>query len=80
MEQKLFRKGQQTIIGLILLGVMVITLSAFTPTINSFVGTAAGNMTSGGYGEASLVVRLIPLFMWLGLIITIFIFTQPSYQ
>ena len=70
------KKGQQTIIGLILLVVMIFVLSALTPVIISFTNTAAGNLSEGGHGEAAVIVGLVPLFIWISLIVTIFIFTQ----
>lgn len=70
------KQAQMTMIGLILLVVSIIALSAMTPVINTFTGTAAGNLTAGGHADAAVVVNLIPLFLWLGLVITVFIYTQ----
>lgn len=70
------KQAQMTMIGLILLVVSIIALSAMTPVINSFTSTAAGNLTAQGHGDAAVIVNLIPLFLWLGLVITIFIYTQ----
>ena len=60
-------------IGLVMLFVMFLTLAVLTPTINQYSQTAAGNLTDNA---AAVVVRMIPLFMWLGFVITIFIYTQ----
>jgi hypothetical protein len=70
------KEGQLTMVGLILLVVSVITLAALMPVLNIFIGTAAGNATEAGHGDAGIIINLIPLFLWLGLIITIFVYTQ----
>ena len=72
------KKAQQTIIGLILIAMMVIILSIFTPIIGNFVLQAAGNLTVMGFSDAAIVSRLIMLFMWIGLVITIFVYTQVT--
>ena len=79
MKSKLLAsvKAQQTIPGLIFVFAMLLTLGALTPTIIQISSTTAGNLSASGNGAAATVVGLVPLFLWLMFVITIFVYAQP---
>ncbi len=73
------KKGQQTIIGLALIFAGVVVLMALLPFMNNEVEKAAGNLSEAGAEPGAIIlVRLIPLFIVLSFIITIFAFTTTQ--
>ena len=69
------KKGQMTIIGLILVAIMVIVLSYLMPVITEAI--SSGKNTTGISSSTSMLMDLIPGMFVLGIIITIFIYAMP---
>lgn len=67
------KKGQtQLLSGLVIAFAAVIFLMALLPTINSQIEVSAGNLTEQGADSGTTtIMRLIPLFMILALIIAV---------
>lgn len=72
------KKAQLTINAVLALFVIVVLLGSLNNVFISFVTTAAGNLTAAGFSDAALITNLIPLFIWLGVVISIFVLTQQS--
>lgn len=66
-------KAQMSIIGLIMVVVMLIVFSVFAPIIVDTVENTS-NYTDSSTG---LLLNMIPLFLVLGIIMTIFIYVVP---
>lgn len=69
------KKGQMTIIGLILVAIMVIVLSYLMPVITEAIGS--GKNSTGLSTSTQMLMDLIPGMFILGIIITIFIYAMP---
>ncbi len=73
-------KGQFTVIGLVMIFVSLLVLSALYPTIMVFIDAAKACATS----SADLVFDIIPLLLPLAIVISIIIYAtaqrqQPQY-
>jgi len=64
------KKGQMTVIGIVMLVVSLIVLGAFLPIITETINTAGGCVT----GNALSVLQLIPFMFVLALFISIVIY------
>ena len=69
------RKAQMTIIGVLLVFILVVILANLMPTILDQI--AIGKNASGIGTSTKALMDLIPLFFWLGVIITLFIYVVP---
>lgn len=69
------KKGQLSIINIIFYLILVFIMAIASGVINEFLTTAA---TAANYSGLTLtLVQLIVPFMWLGLIITFFLYVVP---
>jgi hypothetical protein len=69
------KKGQMTIIGIILVAIMIIVISYLMPVISEAI--SSGKNTSGLSTSTTMLMDLIPGMLILGIIITIFIYAMP---
>jgi len=70
------KKAQLTIVGLILVFIMIIVIANFMPTINQQISLSKNN-TPNLSTSTEAFMDLIPMFLWLSIIITLFIFAVP---
>lgn len=68
------KKGQFTIIGIILVFISLVTFLALEPALSEVIDDA--NMT----GSAGLMADLFPFFFLAGILITLLMYTQPGRQ
>ncbi len=64
-------KGQLTIIGLFLLYLTLLTLSAMMPNMLTVINTLAVNLTANGYTTEASLIRLYPMDLILTLLSTV---------
>lgn len=69
-------KGQMTIIGILTIFITLIVFSAIMPSMN----TAIANATAHTDETADLMLNLIPLFIVIAIIMSIFTYAKPYFQ
>lgn len=71
MMQKGFvgKKGQQIIIGLVMMGLAAIIYAVFLPVMNGFLDIAIANATTRGETSQALLISLVPLLGWFVIVI-----------
>lgn len=68
------KKGQLSIIGIVLIFATVVVFVGLYPALSNTIG----NLTAtSGDSTLNMVVSLIPLFMTLGIVITLFAYVTP---
>ena len=72
---RITKKGQMTIIGLILVFIMIIIVANLMPTITEQI--AIGKNATGLSTSTKMFMDLIPMFIVLAIIITLFIYVVP---
>ena len=70
------RKAQLTIVGLLLVFIMIIVVANFMPTIAEQIDLAKNNTPTLSTSTKAFM-DLIPMFLILAIIITLFIFAVP---
>lgn len=70
------RKAQLTIVGLLLVFIMIIVVANFMPTIAEQIDLAKNNTPTLSTSTEAFM-DLIPMFLILAIIITLFIFAVP---
>ncbi len=70
-------RAQLTVIGLLLLYLTLLVLSALMPNIISTVGNVAANLTAGGYTSEAAIIRLFPMFLIIVLLATVAMYGTP---
>jgi len=68
-----FKKAQMAPIGLVMIFVSVILLTALMPAMQEQIR----EINTTGAPTLGIIVDLVPLLLWLGLIISIFIYVTP---
>lgn len=68
------KKGQLTIVGIILIFVSVIVFASIYPALSEVI-TSFTN--SSGDTMLNILVNLVPAFICLGIIITLFMYVSP---
>lgn len=73
------RKAQATLMGLLMVFIMIIVLAILTEPIDDVLEEITNN--SAKYGTTLVtIVDLVPIMLWLGLILTIFIYITPRRE
>ena len=72
------RKGQMTIVGLLMIFLGFMVLSIIMDTVISQTNNVSANLTAGGFSDEALLYELIPLFLIGTFIATIAIYGSPQ--
>lgn len=68
------KKGQLTMIGLVIIFATVIVFAAIYPALSDVITTFLNTSTDT---TLNIIVQLIPLLMFLGIVITLFMYVTP---
>jgi uncharacterized BrkB/YihY/UPF0761 family membrane protein len=69
-------KGQITIVGIISILVVLVVFSAIMPLLNSVIGNASAEADE----TTSFLLNLIPFFIVIAIIMSIFYYAKPYFQ
>ena len=72
-------KAQITIVGILMVFITLVIFLAIMPAMNDVIdnATIGANATITGESEV-IIVRLIPLMMLISIVVSIFVYVQPS--
>ena len=72
-------KAQITIVGILMVFITLVIFLAILPAMNGVIdnATIGANATITGESEV-IIVRLIPLMMLISIVVSIFVYVQPS--
>jgi len=72
------RRGQLTVVGLLMIFLTILVLAVLTPAILESVGTISQNLTDDGKPVEAVIVNLVPLFILVTLLSTIALYGSPQ--
>ena len=69
------RRGQMTIIGVMMVLVTIIFLAVVSPILYNFVSMISGNATANGDSSTAAISSSLPTFLALGVLVGIVIYS-----
>jgi len=69
------KKGQMTVTGIIMVVVTLVVYAAIYPLLSDAIGTFTN---TSGDPWLNMIISLVPLFILLAIIITIFMYVSPQ--
>lgn len=72
------RKGQLTVVGLLLVFLGLMVLSSLMDTIADTSTNMSNNLTSRGYVEEGVLARLVPMFVLVVYLATVALYGSPQ--